>query len=302
MVNEKKSLSVCITLDCNNRCKFCFQWDRRRKYKSPSLDSIKKILERNKGVADEVGFGGGEPTLLGKDLFKLLETAQELGYKNVSMASNGRMFAYSSFAKKFSKFKKFVNVGISIHGGSARTHDLLTGSKGSFEQTLEGIKNLIRYGLCPSCRIVITKQNLPELSEAVALLREEGIKRVTLAYPKIEGGALVNFDEVVPSLGEAVQEIKNAIEIGDRIGIYVEVKNIPFCLLEGHEGRIADIGGYLMLRTPYLNFDGRPEELLEFTKFDFCNSCVWDKRCHGAWKKYVEKYGADEFKQVGKKT
>ena len=60
--------------------------------------------------------------------------------------------------------KKFIEtvpdnsiVAIPIHGSNAQINDMITQSKGSFAQTVKGIKQLLKANIRVELRIVVSK-------------------------------------------------------------------------------------------------------------------------------------------------
>jgi len=101
---------------------------------------------------------GGEPTIR-PDIVDLIKFAHQLNFKNVVMATNGRLFSYKKFAEKIIK-AGLTDLIFSIHGHNSKLHDSLTRSKGSFRQMMQGIKNVRALGLKRlGTNTTIVKQN-----------------------------------------------------------------------------------------------------------------------------------------------
>jgi molybdenum cofactor biosynthesis enzyme MoaA len=88
-----KYTDIKIWYECNNYCFFCIQWDKRKKYKSRTLDEIKNILlsEYKKGVK-WVNFTWWEPTIH-KTLIPAVEYAKEIWYLIIKIQSNWQTFS-----------------------------------------------------------------------------------------------------------------------------------------------------------------------------------------------------------------
>jgi len=130
-------LKVGVSDKCNNRCSFCKDIGKRGVW--PRKEFIKEYLEW-KDPRNEVILTGGEPTLR-ENLDILIIYAKELGYKKITIESNGRTFSYNEYCQKLIEAgaNKFI---INLFGKTAKEHDKITKVKGSFEQAVEGIKNL----------------------------------------------------------------------------------------------------------------------------------------------------------------
>ena len=103
---------------------------------------------------------GGE-ALCHKDFFKIAAEARRLGMA-LRIYTNGYLLADKSMAKRVADLKP-VEVEISIHGAKAETHEALTRIKGSFEKTMQGIRNLRELGITVRLKCPITNLNQTEL-------------------------------------------------------------------------------------------------------------------------------------------
>ena len=87
---------------------------------------------------------GGE-ALCHKDFFKICAEARRLGMA-LRIYSNGYLLADKAMVKRIAELKP-MEVEISIHGAKAETHDALTRIKGSFDKTMQGLRNLKEAGI-----------------------------------------------------------------------------------------------------------------------------------------------------------
>ncbi|MFQ5891326.1 MAG: hypothetical protein ACE5HW_00855, partial [Candidatus Methanofastidiosia archaeon] len=65
---------------------------------------------------------------------------------------------------------------IYLHGHNAKIHDKITKTKGSFEQTIEGIKNLIDLNQNIHVRAMVTFENYKHLFDLFKLLSKQRMK------------------------------------------------------------------------------------------------------------------------------
>ncbi len=148
---------VGITAMCNNKCIFCLDGDIKNKFHK-SLSQIKQ--EFDSGLAEgctRLVLSGGDPTVH-PNFIEIIKLGRESGYKKIQIITNGRMFSYPIFLKK--AIKAGLNeITFSIHGHNPEIHDSLTSVKGSFEQTVKGIKNALSIrNLIVSADIVLNKK------------------------------------------------------------------------------------------------------------------------------------------------
>jgi len=152
-------MDIKIGFRCNNHCKFCIQGNKRDIIPAKPEEEIREDLEQSlhQGIR-EVVFTGGEPTLHPR-LLNLIRFAKGLGYKQIQIQTNGRLFAYLDFCKEATSAG--VNeFGVSIHGHFAKIHDFLTSVPGSFNQVIQGIKNLKSLNQKIITNTVITTKKL----------------------------------------------------------------------------------------------------------------------------------------------
>jgi len=111
---------------------------------------------------DEIGITGGEPTLLKKRFFELLQHINiVLPDTYIHVLSNGRKFAELLYCSGFLNVNRNnLLVGIPLHSDFSGDHDKITRIKNSFNETMKGLYNLGRLNIPIELRIVINKMNL----------------------------------------------------------------------------------------------------------------------------------------------
>jgi MoaA/NifB/PqqE/SkfB family radical SAM enzyme len=298
---------------CNNNCIHCVIAGHRERLKreSKSIDrtteEIKELIKeaKDKGVISVV-FTGGETTIR-KDFFDLLKFAVNLNL-HVSLQTNARMFCIEEFARKTISIAPDMHFEIAIHSHLKEHHEKITRVKGSFDQTLEGIKNLIKYGAKSlNFKVVISKLNFKDLRGIVSLANKLGIKQVDIAFPHGMGNALKYWFEVVPRYSEIKKYVIDCLKYGKKVGVKVTLEAIPFCFVDGFEDCISELH-YLKLflegKTSELRQVGDPlmdwqkERLAIKAKASQCRNCKYFYVCEGVWEEYLRLYGSDEFKPV----
>ncbi|MBM4372391.1 MAG: radical SAM protein, partial [Deltaproteobacteria bacterium] len=135
-------LHVLTGADCNNSCIFCMEADRaaRRRAVLAQTPADLRAAIRGYPARDHVLFTSGEPTL-NDALPDLVGEAAAAGFHTVALITNGRRLAYTAYTELLLR-RGLNRVTVSIHGPDAVVHDGLTGVRGSFDQTLRGLRNL----------------------------------------------------------------------------------------------------------------------------------------------------------------
>jgi His-Xaa-Ser system radical SAM maturase HxsC len=121
----------------------------------------------------EIGFTGGEPTLLGERLVSLIQQCKSyLPRTGLHVLSNGRAFVDGDFAKAIAAVGHHdLMFGIPIYSDVPEVHDYVVQSDGAFDETVRGILNLKSNGLLVEIRVVIHRQTyarLPDLARFIA--------------------------------------------------------------------------------------------------------------------------------------
>jgi MoaA/NifB/PqqE/SkfB family radical SAM enzyme len=94
----------------------------------------------------EIGISGGEPTLLGDNLIKILRSLQgHLLNTAVHILSNGRAFQRLKLAEQVAEVGSLdLMIGIPIYSDVGYLHDYVIQAEGAFDETIRGIINLKR--------------------------------------------------------------------------------------------------------------------------------------------------------------
>ena len=162
-----------VTNKCNLLCEHCYR-DAGKKVKN-ELSTIE-----GKSLLDEIAkagfklmiFSGGEP-FLRKDILELTRHAASLGLRPV-YGSNGTLLTLD-LAKKI-KEAGGVSVAISLHMISKEKLDKFCGMKGTFEKSIEAMKNCSKAGLSFQVNTTVFDRNADEIEQICELAKEMGAK------------------------------------------------------------------------------------------------------------------------------
>jgi len=299
-----KRVDLKIGFQCNNRCRFCVQGNKRETASNKSNKEVRAILKKEAKTHQGVVFTGGEPTIR-KELIEWVKYAKDLGYKTIQVQTNGRIFAYKSFCEKM--IKAGANeFSPALHGSTAEIHDYLTRVSGSFNQTIQGIKNLKDLGQYILTNSVVTKPNykdLPNLAELLVGLRVNQFQFAFMHISQIIAHNPELIKEIVPRHSEVEPYVKKGLEIGIKAGIEVMTEAVPYCFMKGYEQYIAE------KKIPDTSVFDNDIELDDYghyrktqgkAKGVNCSSCKYNNICEGPWKEYPEIFGWDEFKPIPK--
>lgn len=176
-------LNWIITGNCNLRCKHCYYYNNENKYdfgQDLSTELAMKVIEDiEKLNVINVVLTGGE-ALLREDIFGIIE---KLKSKNLSVRlSTNATLITKQIAEKLSALLNPLtdSIQVSLDGAKASTHEKIRG-KGTFEKTIQGIKNLIGSGFIPYINCTVTSNNIFELTQMYDLSAKLGVQKLSLA-------------------------------------------------------------------------------------------------------------------------
>jgi radical SAM protein with 4Fe4S-binding SPASM domain len=168
-----------FTNRCNLNCLHCHQ-DSSPESSYPELTTSQafKVVDNmsDAGVAI-LTFSGGEP-LLRKDIYDVIKRADDCGML-CTVASNGTMMT-PEVAKRLAEVG-IKRVEIGLDGARSETHDFLRNKSGSFEATVQGIRNCADVGFDElATTMTLYSENLNELEETMDLAEKLGATRFYL--------------------------------------------------------------------------------------------------------------------------
>jgi MoaA/NifB/PqqE/SkfB family radical SAM enzyme len=315
---------------CNNNCLFCMEEDRegREQVNSRTNDEVVRwILEQHAGC-EEICFTSGEPTT-NKKLPSWVKMAKDAGVARISVMTNGRALSHEPYAKLLiaAGMRRFY---VSIHGHTAKLHESLTRTPGSFDQTVAGLDVLARYrryGVEVHTSTVVTKRNLPHLGQIYRFLRAHGVDQVVFNVMQANGRANTYFDQLFPTYTEIAATARAFLEEQRRVEAQpmAFLVDIPLCTTEGiadfHRGYVERYAHYeppgmkshdleLAIEHDESARTGPNGGLVQIRRSDLdeaarskrpeCSACRYDGACEGVWSNYLKRYGWDEMQPVAR--
>lgn len=289
-------LDLKLTFQCNNRCVFCVQGDKRETEPDRSREQVEAELTERRATCDGVVFTGGEVTLR-PDLPELVAFARELGYRSIQIQSNGRRMSYLPYLDAL--IEAGANeIAPAVHGATAATHDALVRSKGAFKQTVKGITHARDRGVRVILNSVIVRQNQGELVEMVRLFSRLGVAQAQFAFVHALGTAERNFDHVVARYPAIAPQLHEALLLGESLGMRMMTEAVPYCWLIGLERFVAE---QWMPETAILDGSNTIDSYADYrwnegkAHGDPCIECSYRQLCEGPWREYAEHFGWGDF-------
>jgi len=166
-------MDLALTFRCQNGCLHCYVGGPHET-EEMSTESWKRVLDKMKELGIFIAtFTGGEPTLR-EDLPELIAHAQKIGIVT-GLVTNGRRLKDKDFVATLEKAGlDFAQV--TLESNDPKIHDQMTGSKRSWQETIEGIKNLIPTTIYTTTNTTLTKLNAADFLETLDLIHSMGVK------------------------------------------------------------------------------------------------------------------------------
>lgn len=227
--------SFLLTERCNHYCLMCSQ-PPKDVNDDWIIDELFEAIPLISPETREIGFTGGEPTLLGERFLRLVrEMRDHLPTTGLHILSNGRRFVDAQFASQYAALAHpDAMLGIPIYSASSQTHDYIVQADGAFDETIRGILNLKTYGQQVEVRVVIHRQNyahLPTLAEFIAR-NLTFVDHVALMGLEMTGFAKANIDTLWIDPFNYQQELYKAASLLDDSGLRTSIYNHQLCTVD----------------------------------------------------------------------
>lgn len=183
---SKNSINVFfhILTKCNLACRHCYINQEQHGKNSLSITTIGHWLRSFADMSKNTNviFLGGEPTLH-PDLPAAIKKATALGYKSVTVDTNGYLF--HDFLYKINPYEVDY-ISFSMDGATEKVNDTIRG-EGSYNKCIAGIKAAVSLGFNTSLIYTVSRENIHELHKMPELLKDLGINRFFIQVIGIRG-------------------------------------------------------------------------------------------------------------------
>jgi len=212
------------TNHCNLNCIHCHQNSGASEERELTTKEVFTVIEKLGDCGLSIlTFSGGEP-LVRSDIFDAITRAHDTGML-CTIASNGTLMT----KEVVEKLKKagITRVEIGLDGCTSETHNFLRNTPGSFEATVQGIKNCVDVGFDEICTtMTLHEQNITELQGTVELAEGLGVTRFYLnrLIPAGRGKNVIDLDvtkeEKIKALEYIYGKFYNSVINGEGIQCY----------------------------------------------------------------------------------
>lgn len=224
--------AIMATERCNHRCIMCPQPPiLQEKDKTPFNLKLISLFDKS---TQEIGITGGEPTLIGDNLFVLINhIKKKLPQTAISILSNGVKFANREYAMKLAKCRHHdLQIDIPLFSDIAEEHNRIVGAK-TFYKTVQGLYNLALFHQRIGIRIVVHKQTYKRLPQFADYIYHNFPFVAQVAFMQMEtiGLAKENLDQLWIDPYDYNIELREAVLLLADRGIKPYIYNAQLCIL-----------------------------------------------------------------------
>ncbi len=193
-------MDLALTYRCQNDCGHCYNETKEKK--ELTVDQWKEVISKLWDIGiPHVVFTGGEPTLY-DGLGELVAKSEEFG-QVTGLISNGRKLGAPGYLKELVRLG-LDHVQITVLSHREEVHDELAGAKGSFKETVQGLKQALAEDLYVSTNTTIMRANLGGVEDTMRFLVGLGVKNIAfnviIRSGKGETAVGISYEEMCDAL------------------------------------------------------------------------------------------------------
>jgi radical SAM protein with 4Fe4S-binding SPASM domain len=202
-------MDMALTFKCQNNCVHCYAGGPHETAEL-NTNQWKEVIDRLSQIGVFIlTFTGGEPTLR-EDLPELLRYAQSKGMVT-GLITNGRKLKDKAYVKTLEEVGlDFVQVTLESH--LPKVHDLMTAAKGSWRETVAGIKNAAQSQIYVTTNTTLSKYNAPEFLRTIDYIKALNVAAFgcnSLIYSGKANAVSQEFALPVEALEELLPKIRD---------------------------------------------------------------------------------------------
>lgn len=280
-----------VTKRCMETCVFCNSWnlvDNLADTREEAMDVLERAARLGAG---KLVISGGEPLLV-PWVADLGARARQLGYRHVTLQTNAVLLSRPTGQKTLSLAAP-DDILVSMHGSSREVVGAVTGRPDLFDDKRAGLQAALESGIPTAINFVVCRQNIGDIGPFVqwAAGLTPAPYLVSFSFVAPSGLAWENRAQTIPRASEAAPALLEGLQLAAGLGLAVvhsEYCGIPTCVL-------PELRRFSEPCTP-----DRPIHVPSSkTKISACESCNWNSRCSGIFKRYLDLYSGNEFGETG---
>lgn len=237
-MERTRRVKIITGLKCNIQCLFCYYRNSLNAANRTYNEVRKDLLYARRHGIHEVDLSGGEPTVH-PELLKIICEAKTLGMRKVSIITNGLRMADREYVRTL-KEAGLDDVLFSVHGASEQVHDGLTSVPGSFGKLSQALGNAFAEGLSVRTNTVVNRSNCGDLQNIASFIQQFKPDQVNFIVLNDWCFAKHLVDRLMMPYSEMGPLIQRACDVLDGKVPAVNVRYIPFCMMQGYERFVAN--------------------------------------------------------------
>jgi len=224
-----------LTNNCNQKCIMCSQPPSNRDDIEYSREVTNKLIDLIPSDIDSIGITGGEPTLQGIYLGKIINSVHAKSPNaKVNVLTNGILLANRDFFVNFEGVdKEKVIFSVPLYSDYYEIHDSITGVPGGFTKTIKGIYNLFAYGFPVEIRIIPQKLNISRFDKFGEFVYRNltFVDHIAIMGLEVIGNCSKHIDSIWINPSQFNTAVSPLINYLDMVGMSVSIFNMPLCVL-----------------------------------------------------------------------
>lgn len=182
-----------LTAKCNMRCKHCYNMSAPERVSDMKLENWLAVVNDivTHGGIFQCILSGGEPFLLGEDIFKIMDPLDNDGTGFV-IITNGFLVT-PELVKSLKKYKYYW-VQVSIDSLFPKEHDLFRGKEGAWERAVEAAMLFADNGFPLRIAHSVTPESVPYMEEFADFCFQLGASSLVCGEVFLSGRTALNRD------------------------------------------------------------------------------------------------------------
>lgn len=224
--------AIFVTNECNINCIMCPQY-RKKDNERLTAFNIKLISLMDKSTK-LIGITGGEPTLIGDELLKIINACKKyIPDTKIDILSNGIKYSDFEYVKRIALLQhQHLMFAVSLNADTDNEHNDIINAKGFFK-TIQGIYNLALFKQRIEIRIVIHKLNYKRLFKLAEFIYQNFpfVQHIVFMGMEVIEFAEKNIERIWIDPYNYMQQLKKAVHYLAQRDMYVSIYNLQLCLL-----------------------------------------------------------------------
>ncbi len=206
-------MDLALTYRCNNKCIHCYAGGPKQTTELTTQQWTAAIDKLHDIGIPHIVFTGGEPTMR-DDLATLIEHTQKKELVS-GLVTNGRKLKDKAYLQNLID-AGLDHIQITVESHDPRIHDKITDTPGSFNETVQGLKNAIETQIYTTTNTTLNKYNVDGIEQTIDFLHGLGLKQFacnSLIYsgkaPEVANTFALNESTLEPILTRIIDKARH---------------------------------------------------------------------------------------------